>query len=212
MPTDPLMLALARAAAACYADDVVYAWENATKTAHLVHTAVNRIETFAFTGTLPKLDEWMVDFLALPVPVAGHPQMGDLHAGFLIDAQGAVSEFIAPTLAALGWPPFYLTGHSKGGGEAPAATGELKALGHPPLAVRLYEPPMCGGADLAAYLADQDIVWTQTWNAAGADRITEAPIGPTWRHNGLMVPLRVPDGDSLATKHRMPAVLAALAA
>ena len=209
---DPLLIPLAKASADCYATDVVYSWENINKTAHLLHTVVNNTNTFAFCGTLPKVDEWEVDFFAIPISVEDHPQMGDVHAGFLLDAQVAVVEYIAPKLESLGWPPFYLTGHSKGAGEAPLAAGELKAIGHQPIAIRLYEPPMCGGAALLTYLSDIDILWTQTYNNDGVDIVTLVPFGESWKHNGSLLQLKVPDSYDIPTKHRIPAVQAALVA
>jgi hypothetical protein len=205
------LLPLAQAAAACYANDAVFAWQNELKLAHVLHTTVNGVNTFAMAGTMD-VQEWLVDLLAMPVPVAAHPQLGDVHAGFLIDVEGAVRDCIVPTMEKLGWPPFYLTGHSKGAGEAILAHGLLKALGHAPLATRAFEPPSVGGGDLVAFLAGEDLVWTQTFNASGDDIVTLVPKGPTWWRPPSLVRLPVPDTDDWVTKHKIPAVLAAIGA
>lgn len=206
---DPLLLPLAQAAAACYAPGVVYSWETPRKLVHVLASQVNGVLTFAFAGTL-SFNEWLIDFLVAQEPDFEHDQLGWVHAGFLQDAQAAVDAYIAPTLAAAGWPAFYLAAHSKGSGEAVLAHGILKAMGHPPAATRAFEAPRCGGATLTAYLADQNVVWTQTFNAEGDDIVTKVPFGPTWEHCGAPVRLRVPDDLDLAQKHRTPAVLAAI--
>lgn len=143
---DSLLLPLAYAASGCYKPGVVYAWENDLKLAHLTHTVVNDINTFAFAGT-EDWQEWLVDFFAIQVPVANHPQLGWVHEGFLINAQGAVNDYILPALQGLGWPPCYVTGHSKGAGEAVLACGLLRVAGHAPVASRVFEPPRVGGPD-----------------------------------------------------------------
>jgi hypothetical protein len=63
-----------------------------------------------------------------------------------------------------------------------------------------------------AFLAGEDLVWTQTFNAAGDDIVTLVPKGPTWWRPKSLVRLPVPDADDWATKHKIPAVLAAIAA
>ena len=210
--TDTLLLPLAQASAACYAKGAIPTWQSSLRLVHAYHSLVQVGEAWvncvAFEGTTD-WQEWAVDFFAVQVPVIEHQQLGFVHAGFLLNVQ-AVLGGIVKELGALGWPPFYITGHSKGAGEATLAAGLMKALGHPPLGVRVYEPPRVGGEALAAYLADQDFAWTQTWNPDGRDLVTLVPEGPSWRHDERLVRLQVPDTYGIAQKHKMPAVLEAI--
>ncbi len=88
----------------------------------------------------------------------------------------------------------------------------MKRRGHAPLATRAFEPPQVGGAVLRDYLAGEDIAWTATVNAHGRDLVTQVPFGPDWCHECDPLLLTVPDCYDAATKHRIPAVLAALGA
>lgn len=210
---DPLLLPLAQASAACYADGAVFDWESPSKLAHLIVSRVAGTITFALAGT-EDIREWILrDLLAAQVPVEGDPDLGDVHAGFLLDAEAMVQQFIWPYVSARGFPPYFLTGHSKGGGDGQIVLGMMKEQGHPPLSSRFFEPPMAGGYMLAADLGTEDIIWTQTFNTDGRDIITTIRSLPTFKP--LPMPplaLRVPDTDDWATKHRIPAVLAALTA
>ena len=210
--TDPILLPLGQASADCYAPGAIPTWQSSLRLVHAFHSLV-RVEnawfnTIAFEGTTD-WQEWMVDFFASQIPVIEHPTLGFVHAGFLLNVQ-AVFGGIVKELGALGWPPFYVTGHSKGAGEAILAAGLLKVLGHPPLAVRAYEPPRVGGPVLAAYLADQDLAWTQTYNADGSDLVTLVPDGPSWKHDERCVRLQVPDTYGIVQKHLIPAVIEAI--
>jgi hypothetical protein len=210
---DPLLLPLAEAALACYAAGAVPTWQNAATTVHVFQSTVGGLPCFAFEGTVD-LAEWVIDFDAVETWVTNHPQIGIVHTGLLQTSQAAVDGFILPTLVALGYPKFYVTGHSKGAGEAILATALLKAGSCPPLAVRAFEPPRVGGSTLRDYLADIDGAWTRTSNAEGWDIVTSVPFGPTWDHpwDVRRVLLTVPDAYDIPTKHRMPAVLAAIQA
>lgn len=204
--SDRYLLPLAQAASAAY---TAVPWF-ATKTCQVSRSVVLEYPTYAFRGTDTAL-EWLVDFMAPDVPFYQHPIVGPIHLGFYLDIRTAVAA-IAADLAALGWPSFLLCGHSKGAGEAELAELDMKLLGHPPLAVRAYEPPCVGTAALAKFLADGDHGWTKTVNASGADIVTQVPDWPEWCHYGVETQLRVPDSDGIAAKHEIPAVLAALAA
>ena len=208
MSLDRITLPLAEAAAACYAPGATPTWQSEFRLVHVFHSVVLDTNCFAFEGTTD-LAEWAVDFFALQVPVFDHPILGAVHAGFLLDVEAVIGNIIAK-MSSLGWPPFYVTGHSKGAGEAILCHALLKALGHPPLATRAFEPPRVGSEKLKAFLADDDLIWTQTWNADGADLVTLVPDGPTWCHDGTRLRLEVPDAYGIAEKHRIPAVLEAL--
>jgi predicted lipase len=205
---DELTIALAAPAAATYVAGGVPSFRNTAGTCQVFHTIVNGVHCFAFEGTVD-LEEWIIDCLAVEAPIFDHPSYGRVHLGFYLDIKDAVS-FILMTLGAMSWPPFYLTGHSKGAAEAQLAHAELKDARHPPLATRAYEPPCVGGTALAAFLAGEDIKWTQTHNAKGADVVTLVPPGPLWTHVGPPIRLAVPDTYEVADKHGMTAVLAAL--
>ncbi len=210
MSLDPLTLALARAAAACYAPGAVPTWQGDLRLVHVFHSVVDDVNCFAFEGTTD-WQEWVVDFFALQVPVFDHPILGAVHAGYLLNVEAVIGNIIRQ-MSSLGWPPFYITGHSKGAGEGTLCTGLMKAIGHPPLATRVFEPPRVGGDRLKAFLAADDLIWTQTWNADGADIVTLVPDGPTWDHDGTRLRLEVPDSYGIAEKHKIPAVIAALEA
>ena len=206
---DKLLLPLAEAAAACYIPGNQPTWQSSLRLVHVFHSLVKIEEAwtncFAFEGTTD-IQEWMVDFFAVQIPVIEHPQLGFVHAGFLLDVQAVIGN-IYNKMASLGWPPFYICGHSKGAGEAILCAGLMKAMGHPALATRAYEPPRVGGEILKEYLADQDLAWTQTYNSDGLDLVTLVPEGPSWCHDGTCVRLEVPDSYGIAEKHRIPAVI-----
>lgn len=204
------LLTYAMAVSSCYDDTAVPYWQDSAKLSHVFIVEIDGVPCFVFDGTLD-WQEWVFrDFDAFPVPITGHPRLGDLHDGF---ARGAL-EFLPVALQYLAEnnvAVFDVVGHSKGAGESAILAGLLKDAGRAPRCVRLFEPPMVGGDMLKAFLADIDIVATQTYNDDGADLVTEVPpIGFVQ----LVEPIRlaVPNGDSLATKHKMPAVIAALQA
>ena len=207
--TDATTALLAPYAARCYVDGVAPAWENADRTCHLFHFIDGVHHVWAFSGTLPKLDEWLVDFDAVDQGVHDHPLLGPVHAGLWRNTVGAVG-FITATMEALGWPAFYLCGHSKGAGQAILAAAALTDAGHAPVACRAFEPPRVGHQQLRQFLAGSDLVWTQTVNSCGPDIVTVVPFWGGWTSAGSIAVLHVPDEADVATKHKIPAVLAAL--
>lgn len=203
--TDALLLPMALASMACYTDNVQFAWEGEDKTSHLLHTTVNGIDAFVFAGTMD-LTEWGLDIFAVPVPIPGVPQVGDLHAGFAIGTYTCIQQYILPIIKSLGITEFYIGGHSKGAGQGGQAHGILKALGHPPTATRLYEPPLFGGQNIANLMTGDDVIWTETFNCHGTDIVTQVPVGPSWKRSCLPIRLQVPDDADIAVKHKMDAV------
>ena len=200
---------LAPFAARCYVDSETPVYQNPEKTCHLFHWVEGDLHFWAFAGTLPKIDEWLVDLDAVDQPVHDHPALGPVHLGLWINTNGALGTIIS-TMSALGWPPFVIAGHSKGAGQAILAHAALKDLGHPPVATRAFEPPRVGSQVLRDYLAADDIVWTQTYNSAGNDPVTILPFWRPFVSLGKVLSLPVPDDADVATKHKIPAVLAAL--
>jgi len=205
--SDPYLLPLAEVASS-YATGAVPWFQNSTKTCQVFFTTVAGHPTFAFGGT-ETVWEWIVDFTAPDVPFFQHPQVGPVQLGYWYDIQTAVTAIQAKLLS-LGKPSYLLCGHSKGAGEAIMAAMALTLLGLPPLATRAYEPPRVGTTTLTSFLAGQDIAWTTTQNAAGPDRVTQVPFWPEWEHQGKPISLAVPDALTLAQKHEIPAVLAAI--
>ncbi len=188
---------------------VVPQWTNHMKTVHVFLSMVDGVHTVAFEGTTD-LQEWLVDFLAAPSPFYT-AEYGPVHFG-ISETMFSVADRIAAYFAGLGWPSYYVTGHSKGAGEAILFCAEMKRRGHPPLATRAYEPPQVGGVRLRDYLSDQDVKWTATVNVHGRDIVTQVPFGDPWTHVNDPIPLTVPDTYDIPTKHRIPAVIAALSA
>ncbi len=203
-----LDLSLAEACAGTYVLGVVPQWTNHMRTVHAFLSMIDGVHVVAFEGTTD-LQEWLVDFLALPEPFYT-PEYGPTHFG-ITETMLSVSDSIEAYFAGLGFPPYYVTGHSKGAGEAILFHAEMKRRGHPPIATRAFEPPLVGSRRLRDYLSDQDVKWTSTVNAHGRDIVTQVPFGDLWTHVNDPILLTVPDDYDIPTKHRIPAVVAALA-
>lgn len=201
------LLTYAMAVNACYEDTAVPFWQDEAKLSHVFIVEIDGVPCFIPEGTID-WEEWVFrDFLAVPVPIRNHPALGDLHAGF---AEGALA-FLPVALKYLTdnrIAAFDIACHSKGAGEGAILAGLLKDAGFAPRKVRLFEPPMAGFDDLKAFLADIDIVSTQTYNAGGNDLVTE--VAPGYKQVVDPVRLDVPNTDDIATKHKMPAVIGAL--
>jgi hypothetical protein len=210
---DPYLLPLAEASAAYITPDVPW-FQNVNGTCQVYFSVVLDHPTFAFGGTRT-FNEWIVDFMAPDVPFFQHRSFGPIHLGFWNDIQSSVAA-IQAKLASIGNPSFLLAGHSKGAGEVLLAHAALKLAGFPPLATRSYEPPCVGTDELyAGILANDDIAWSQTFNATGSDIVTQVPWWPEWIQPPLphiRNRLAVPDDYGLAEKHEIPAVLAAIKA
>jgi hypothetical protein len=118
----------------------------------------------AFRGTMPlnfdsppSVADWVNDFHAVPITVAGFP--GAVHAGF----SGALTALWPDITAEMqrlsaGAPPdrpLLITGHSKGGAMAPLAAWAFKSTaGTPPLKVVTFAAAKPGDADFrTAYQA-----------------------------------------------------------
>ncbi len=177
------------------------------KTVHVFLSMLDGIHTVAWEGTTD-LQEWMVDFLALPNPFYTI-EYGPTHFG-ITETMFSVVDAIDAYFKSLGYPPYLNTGHSKGGGESIVFHAEMKRRGHPPLLTRAYEPPQVGGKELRDYLGDQDIKWTATVNVHGRDIVTQVPFGDPWMHVNDPILLTVPDTYDVPTKHRIACIVAAL--
>lgn len=195
---------LAAAGAGTYSG-AVPTWENEAKTIHAYLSEVQGLPCIAFEGT-SDLTEWLIDFLA--APITGNPVLGPVHYGIF----RGVFEIVGHIAAYLdGKGPYYVTGHSKGAGEAILFAALMKDMIRPPLACYAFEPPQIGGSKLRDYLSDVDVRWTETRNVHGRDLVTQIPFGPDWCHVNDPIVLQVPDEYDIPTKHRIPAVIEALA-
>lgn len=202
------LLTYAQIVAGCYGPGSVPTWQDAAKLTHVYQVEVDGVPHFNFQGTL-NAAEWINrDFDAIGLESFEHPLFGIVHDAFARGAL-AVVPLIVAEIRRSGTAAFTIGGHSKGAGEAQIGAAELKRLGLPPSAVYLYEPPRAGGDALKAYLADIPIFATQTFNADGVDLVTEVPPWP-WVDIVDLFRLRVPDTDNITTKHKIPAVIAAL--
>lgn len=201
---DPLLLPLANAALATYSG-AVPTWQNPSATCHVFASIVNGLNTFAFKGTSDAA-EWVQDFNPLEAPDDLDRQIGPVHLDSLNNVR-TILPMMTAMLDGIGRPSCYIVGHSKGSREAPICHALLKAMGYKVAAGYFFEPPRAGGPMLRAYLADQTIVETQTFNAHGSDIVTLVPDGPDWCDVAYMLRLRVPDSYDISAKHVMPGVI-----
>lgn len=206
---DPLLLPLGRAAFACYDETIKPTW---SARSHVYLTGATNIPgvldgtpIFSYEGTASDKD-WLINFCALPWAEMQHPEVGLIHLGWH-ESVVSTFQYLVDYLSARNWPPFMVSGHSKGAAEAGLATLEFTLMGHPPLATRLYEPPKFGSILVTRKLAPYDVRWTQTTNDWGPDKITLVPDGLIWDHLINRVELIVPNHLDIAEKHKMPAVL-----
>ena len=202
------------AAAATYDATAIPAFQDDMKTVHVFRSIIDDIPCFSWEGT-SSFWEWMLDFLAFRDPFT-HAVYGPVHFGLMRDVM-AVKAMILADLNSLGNPPYILSGHSKGAGEAILAHAEMKSLGYPPLATRAFETPRVGTKALWDYLAGEDIQWTATHNRHGTDLVTlvpddivPMPLLSPWMPGPNRLELIVPDTLDIPSKHRIAAVVAAL--
>jgi hypothetical protein len=206
------LIPYARACEATYDPAAIRFAEDPARLTHLYLSEIDGAPCFAFEGTSDP-EEWLWrDFLVIGVGTFEHPAYGPIHDGI---AKGAIGILPAITdyLAAGGWPPFALAGHSKGAGEAIIAAAELKRIGRAPRFFAAFEAPHVGGPALRAWLADVAGAETATFNAHGRDLVTMVPWATPalrWESAKDRIALPVPDDLGMADKHRIPAVLGAL--
>lgn len=205
-------LLFAEACSKTYDKDNIPLFEDSLKTVHVFMTEIDGIPTFAWEGT-SDFQEWMIDFLAVNVPLSDHPLLGKIHSGFLRDIL-AIKPKIWSWLEEKGWPEYYNTGHSKGAAESIVFHALMKAEGHAPKATYSFEPPRVGTQVLVDYMSKEPLEWTYTKNSHGIDLVCQVPFETLLFQykniNDHGKELIVPDTYDIPTKHRIPAVLEAI--
>jgi hypothetical protein len=204
------LLPYAEFCAATYDPLAVARWQDSASVVHAYLSIINGVHCVGFEGT-HDFAEWIVDFVCAEVPFVNHAVLGPVHLGMMRDVL-SIYEQIAAYFASIGWPPYDLTGHSKGAGEVLLCHGVMKQIGHPPRRTVAFESPRVATGILRDYLAGEDITQTATDNIHGKDLVTQVVWGPTYIDMSEPLILPVPDSYNIPTKHEIPAVLAAVAA
>src|SRR5579863_7536443 len=117
------LLPYAQACAGSYDPNAVAAFHDEAGVVHVYLSEIDGIHTFTFEGT-HDWQEWVVDFVALEVPMLNHAQLGPVHLGMMRDVL-AVYKPIMAYLEGLAWPIYDICGHSKGAGEALLLAGVM---------------------------------------------------------------------------------------
>lgn len=130
------------------------------------------VDLVVFRGSTT-VEDWARDFLAIPHACARHPQLGDVHAGFMLGMDDAFARLL-PLLR----PSVWVAGHSLGAARATLFCGMLAVAGRPPAARVVFGEPRSGGASLTTILAG---VPGHSYRNAGRGRhdlITDVPTEP----------------------------------
>jgi hypothetical protein len=120
----------------------------------------------AFRGSITP-EDWIRDFIFLPIETTTHPQLGPCHAGFLDDAMSIVPE----VLNAVGDKPSIYTGHSLGGAVALGVAALMYAAGKMPVKVVTFGAPRFGMRDFVNFTSPLAI----TQYRRGNDIVPEVP-------------------------------------
>jgi hypothetical protein len=123
-------------------------------------------------------EDWMRDFFAIPHRFTAHPQLGDVHAGFMVGLDDAFAH-LAPRLRR----SVYVAGHSLGAARASLFCGLLCAAGRPPAARVVFGEPRSGSGALRTVL--RGVPYSRSYRNAGEGRhdlITDAPTDPPFCH------------------------------
>ena len=137
----------------------------------------------AFRGSELRLNDWISDLSAMPVPVG---QRGRVHAGFLAALDDVWAESLAPELERLAAErpgrPVWFTGHSLGAALAVLAADRFFAA-HPAVAGGVYtlgQPPLADAAFAEAYLRPAYRVTNGCDLVARLPRVAAGPVGRAW--------------------------------
>jgi pimeloyl-ACP methyl ester carboxylesterase len=151
----------------------------------------------AFRGSITP-EDWIRDFIFLPIETTTHPQLGPCHAGFLDDAMSIVQD----VLDAVAGKPFILTGHSLGGALALGVAGLCWAAGNMPVKVVTFGAPRFGMRQFVSFVTPLQIAQYRR----GCDIVPEVPrnVPPLFAFLDTRLPLieiGTPDPDILANHH-----------
>jgi lipase (class 3) len=133
-----------------------------------------------FRGSVT-IQDWARDLYTIPHGTINHPQLGDIHAGFMLGMDIAYAHF-APLLRS----QVIVTGHSLGAGRASLFTALLVASGgNQDVSTVVFGEPRSGCGTLKTLL--RRIEYTSYRNAdpsgAGHDVVTDVPTDPPFTHN-----------------------------
>lgn len=139
---------------------------------------------FAFRGSI-SAEDWVRDFLFLPIQAREHPQLGFCHAGFLDLAEsivGAVLTAAAPN------DEIDITGHSLGGAEAVGVGALMVLAGRPPASIVTFGAPRFGMDKFVNVLLAVKVL---PQYRRGNDIVPEVPrdVPPLWRFLDTRAPL-----------------------
>lgn len=123
-------------------------------------------------------EDWIRDFLAVPHEITTHPQLGDVHAGFMLGMEEAFAH-LQPLLR----QNVYITGHSLGAARATIFAGLMVASGKMPVGRVVFGEPRSGCAQLARLVRKVVINFSFRNTYAGHhDLITDVPTDPPFEH------------------------------
>lgn len=124
------------------------------------------------------VEDWARDFFAVPHEFAAHPQIGDVHAGFMLGMDETFAK-LTPLLR----ESVHVTGHSLGAARASLFCGLLCATGKPPAARVVFGEPRPGCGALASILGA--VRESRSYRNAGGGRhdlVTDVPTDPPFCH------------------------------
>jgi hypothetical protein len=154
--------------------------------------------------------DWLRDFFAIPHQFVTHPQLGDVHAGFMAGMSDAFA-YLAPRLRS----SIYVAGHSLGAARASLFCGLLCAAGRPPAARVVFGEPRPGCGMLRNLL--RAVPLSRSYRNAGAGRhdlVTDVPTDPPFCHPAPLTDVHAPppSGDpwGIFAYHRIQLYRAAL--
>jgi hypothetical protein len=119
------------------------------------------------------VEDWARDFLAVPHACIRHPQLGDVHAGFMLGMDEAFVRLL-PLLRM----SVYVTRHSLGAARATLFCGLLVAAGRPPAARVVFGEPRSGCGSLTTLLAGVPGRSYRNTGGGRHDLVTDVPTEP----------------------------------
>lgn len=131
------------------------------------------IDLVVFRGS-ETAEDWARDFFAVPHETANYPQLGDVHAGFMLGMSDALSNLM-PSLR----DRIVVTGHSLGAARATLFCGLLIASERHPEARVVFGEPRSGCGDLTWLLSTIKV--SRSYRNAGDGRhdyVTDVPTDP----------------------------------